>query len=200
LIHELRGHAEETATHFPSMLFTCAISPDSRRLATGDKVGHIIVWDLETGQKLSELEAPGFYTWDQVQRQHSIGGIRALAFSADGRQLAVGGIGKISNVDHLDGKARVEIFDWQSGKQLSEQVSDKYKGMVEYLGFHPSGAWLLAAGGGDKDGFLTFYDSTGKKVLAQDKSPMYVHGIAVNEPGDRIYAVGHRKIAVFGMS
>lgn len=200
LVHELRGHEELTPTHFPSMLFACAISADSRRLATGDKVGHVVVWDLENGQKLTELEAPGFYTWDPVQRRHSIGGIRALAFSVDGTRLAVGGIGKISNIDHLDGKARVEIFDWQSGKRAGEQVSDKFKGMVEYLGFHPSAPWLLAAGGGDRDGFFTFYDSTGKKVLAQEKSPMYVHGLAFNEAGDTIYAVGHRKIAVFGTS
>ena len=96
------------------MLFACAISPDARHLATGDKVGHVVVWDLETGQKLTDAaKRPGMYTWDPVQRRHSIGGIRSLAFSPDGTQLAVGGIGKIGNIDHLDGKARVEVFDWQ---------------------------------------------------------------------------------------
>ena len=35
MIHELRGHDELTPTHFPSMLFACAISPDARHLATG---------------------------------------------------------------------------------------------------------------------------------------------------------------------
>ena len=70
---------------------------------------------------------------------------------------------------------------------------------MEYLGFHPQGDWLLAAGGTDKDGFLTFYDLTAKKVLAQEKASMYVHDIALNEKGDTIYAVGHRKIAVLGL-
>lgn len=199
LIHELRGHDELTPTHFPSMLFACAISPDSRHLATADKVGHVIVWDLESGEKRTALDAPGFYTWDPVQRRHSIGGIRSLAFSPDGTRLAVGGIGKISNIDHLDGKARVEVFDWREGKSSHEFISDKYKGMVEYLGFHPMGNWLLAAGGGDKDGFLTFFDLSSKKVLAQEKVPMYVHGVSLNETGDTVYCVGHRKIAVFGL-
>ena len=116
LLHELRGHDELTPTHFPSMLFACAISPDGRHVATGDKVGHMTVWDLESGEKLAALEAPGLYTWDPVQRHHSIGGIRSLAFSPDGTLLAIGGIGKISNIDHLDGKARVEVFDWQKGR------------------------------------------------------------------------------------
>jgi WD40 repeat protein len=199
LIHELRDHAELTPTHFPSMLFACAISPDGRHLATGDKVGHIAVWELESGRKLTALEAPELYTWDPVQRRHSIGGIRSLAFSPDGTRLAVGGSGKISNIDHLDGKARVEVFDWQKGERTHEFVSDQYKGLVEYLGFHPQGDWLLAAGGGDKDGFLTFYDLTAKKVLAQEKASMYLHDIALNEKGGTIYAVGHHKIAVLGL-
>jgi WD40 repeat protein len=199
MIHELRGHHELTPAHFPSMLFACAISPDSRRLATADKVGRVIVWDLESGQVLATLEAPAFYTWDPVQRRHSIGGIRSVAFSADGTRLALGGSGKISNIDHLDGKALVEVYDWHKGKRTHEFVSDKYKGLVEYLGFHPTGEWLIAAGGGDKDGFLTFHDLAGNKVVAQEKAPMYVHGMALNESGNTIYAVGHRKIVVLGM-
>ena len=77
--------------------------------------------------------------------------------------------------------------------------SDKFKGLVEYLGFHPTGGWLLAAGGGDKDGFLAFHDLAGNKVVSQEKLPMYVHGIALDESGSTIYAVGHRKIVVVGM-
>jgi WD40 repeat protein len=196
LIHELRGHEELTPTHFPSMLFACAISPDGRLLATGDKVGHITVWGLETGRKQAALDAPEMYTWDPVQRHHSIGGIRSLAFSPDGTQLAVGGSGKISNIDHLDGKALVHVFDWQSGKRTHEFASDKFKGLVEFLGFHPGGEWLLGAGGGDKDGFLTFFDLAANKALAQEKAPMYVHDLAIHETGNTIYAVGHKKIAV----
>ncbi len=168
-------------------------------MATGDKIGHITVWDLESGQRAAVLDAPEMYTWDPVQRRHSIGGIRSLAFSPDGTRLTVGGSGKISNIDHLDGKARVEVFDWQKGVRVHEFGSDRFKGLVEYLGFHPQGDWLLAAGGGDKDGFLTFFDLASKKVLAQEKMPMYVHDVALNEKADTICAVGHHKIVVFGM-
>ncbi len=196
LIQELRGHAELTPSHLSSMLFVCAFSPDGRHLATADKVGHVVVWDVESGRELASVEAPELYTWDPVQRRHSIGGIRSVAFSPDGTQVAVGGSAKITNIDHLDGKARVEVFDWKQGKRTHELISDQFKGLVEYLEFHPQGDWLLAAGGTDKDGFLSFYDLATKKTLAQEKMSMYIHDIALNEKNDTIYAAGHRKITV----
>ncbi len=199
LIRELRGHAELTPSHFPSMLYAVAISPDGRHIATADKIGRIVVWDVESGVLVATLEAPELYTWDPVQRRHSIGGIRSLAFSPDGRFLAAGGSGKISNIDHLDGKALVEVFDWKKGEHTQTFASDKFKGLVENLTFHPQGDWLLAGGGGDKDGFLMFFNLAGKKTLAQEKTPMNLHDLALSEDGDTIYAVGHRKIVVYGM-
>ena len=65
------------------------------------KVGHVAIWDLATAAKVGEVETPIMYTWDPRQRRHSIGGIRSLAFSPDSKQLAIGGIGKIGNIDHL---------------------------------------------------------------------------------------------------
>ncbi len=195
LKNELRGHAETTPHHFPSMLYAVAITPDGRVVATGDKVGRVILWEIASGRELARLDAPMMYTWDPTARRHSIGGIRSLAFSPDGTQLAVGGIGPIANVDHLDGKARVEVFDWRKGERTLEFPGDTFKGLVERLAFHPSGDWLLAAGG-TSDGFFMFLDLSSKKVLAQDKMPMHVHSLALNESGDTIYAAGHQRLTV----
>src|SRR6516225_380350 len=123
LLRELRGHREKTPHHYPSMLYACAVSPDGRYLATGDKVGHVVVWELASGKQAAVLEASVMYTWDPVQRRHSIGGIRSLAFSPDGKLLAVGGMGKVGNIDHLEGKARVEIFDWKKGERTHDLPS-----------------------------------------------------------------------------
>ncbi len=195
LLHELRGHQERTPNHFPSMLFVCAFSPDGRFVGTADKVGHIVIWETATGKQAAAVEAPGMYTWDPVQRKHSIGGIRSLAFSPDGKYLAVGGIGKIGNIDHLDGKSRVEVFDWQKGERTHEFSDDKHKGLVEHLEFHPKGDWLLG-GGGANDGFFLFFDVKAKKALRQEKSPMHIHTFTLNETADTIYAAGHNKIQV----
>lgn len=196
LLHELRGHEPMTPHHYPSMLFACAISPDGEFVATGDKVGHVVVWDRQSGHPAATLEAPVMYTWDPVQRRHSIGGIRALAFSPDGQRLAVGGIGKIGNIDHLEGKARVEIFDWRKGERTHEFPGEKINGLVEHLAFHPSGNWLIAAGGAN-DGFVMAFDLPARSVPIQEKAPAHVHDFVLDEAGDEFVAAAHGKILVY---
>jgi WD40 repeat protein len=197
LTRELRGHAEKTPNGFGSMLFAAAFSPDGKHIATGDKVGKVKVWEVASGKPVAEMDAPTMYTWDPVQRLHSIGGIRAVAFSPDGKTLAVGGIGKIGNIDHLEGKPRVELFDWAAGKRVSEFEGDK-KGIVNHLEYAADGSWVLAAGGAN-DGFLFFLDPTGKKVIRAEKVGMHVHDVATTENADAVIAVGHNKVVVFDM-
>jgi WD40 repeat protein len=196
VVHELKGHKSRTPQDFPSMLYACAFSPDGKLLATGDKVGHVVVWDVETGKSLATLDAPTMYTWDPVQRLHSIGGVRSVAFSPDGKLLAVGGMGKVGNIDHLEGKTRVEVFDWKVGKQAAEFPGDKFNGLVESLAWAPDGAWLLAAGGAN-EGFLLFFDVASKKTLRQEKLNTHVHDAALFPSGDSFVISGHNKVALY---
>lgn len=196
LIHTLAGHEQLTPHHYPSMLYVAMFSPDGQYLATADKVGHIVVWNLATGKPQTTLEAPIMYTWDPKQRRHSIGGIRSLAFSPDGRLLAVGGTGQINNIDHLEASARVEIFDWQAGQRLAEQPGDKFKGLVERLEFTPAGDQLIAAGGAN-DGFVMFLNSLDGKIVHQDKSPVHIYDFEVLESAEAFIACGHGKLAVY---
>lgn len=198
LVHELRGHNEKTPHEFPSMLYAVAWTPDGKHVATGDKVGHIVVWEAASGKAVTTVEAPGMYTWDVVQRKHSIGGIRSLAFSPDGTQLAVGGMGKVGNIDHLEGKARLEVFDWRKGERFWEVESDKFKGLINHLEFEPTNQWLLGAGGAG-EGYLLFWDVKNKKVLRQEKAATHIHDVATSETRETIWAVGHNKIMIFEM-
>ena len=197
LLHELHGHAAVTPHHFPSMLYACAFSAHGKYVATGDRVGHVVVWDTGNGKPVATLEASGMYTWDPTHRRHSIGGIRSLAFSPDGTRLVVGGTGKIGNIDHLDAPARIEIFDWRKSERTHEILADgKLKGLVEQIIFHPDGKWFVAAGGGT-GGLILFCDVASGKIVFQDAAPTHIHGLATNEACDTIYAAGHNKLVVW---
>lgn len=190
-LHELRGHEPRTPTHFVSMLYVCVYSADGRHLATGDRVGHVVIWDAASGRQLSAVEAPTLYTWDGVQRIRSIGGVRGLAFSPDGAQLAVGGVGQIGNVDALQGPSRVEIYDWNRRQRVTEFTGQN--GIVNKLIWTPE--WLCAIGGGG-NGLVMFHDVARRASIHQGNVPMHVHDAVLNEDGNQIYAVGHQKIAV----
>ncbi len=199
LIRELKGHEEKTPTHFNSMLYAVAFSADGKLLATGDKVGHVAIWDTATGKPLGTLEAPTMYTWDKTARMHSIGGIRSVAFSPDGAQLAVGGMGKVGNIDHLEGKARIEVFDWKNpAKPLVELQSDKFAGLVNQLRFAPDGSWLMGAGGA-AEGFFLFVDVAAKKMTKQEKTSLHIHDVVLSDKADTITVAGHNKLAVYSL-
>jgi WD40 repeat protein len=198
LVRELRGHKEKTPNDFTSMLYAVTFSADGKLVATGDKVGHVVIWDAATGKRLASCEAPVMYTWDKVQRNHSIGGVRSLAFSPDGKLLAVGGMGKVGNIDHLEGKARVEVFDWKAGKQAAEFPGDKFVGLVNRLAWAPDGSWLLGAGGAG-EGFFLFYDVANKKTLRQEKVMTHVHDFAITDAADLVTCVGHNRVVTYRM-
>lgn len=192
---ELNGHAAITPHHFPSMLYACAFSPDGTFLATGDKVGHVVVWEVATGKSAATFESPIFYTWDPTQRRHSIGGIRSLAFSPDGTRLAVGGMGPVGNIDHLEGMSRVEVFDWREGARTHEFNGDPFKGLVERLVFLPDGMRLVAVGGAEA-GFVMLLDLASKAIVFQEKVSAHVHDAAFGEAAKTLYIVGHGKVSV----
>jgi len=192
---ELKGHEPMTPHDYASMLFTCVFNPDGSLLATADKVGRIIVWNVASGKQVSTMDAPLMYTWDPKQRRHSIGGIRSLAFSPDGKTLVAGGIGQIGNIDHLGGNARLQVFDWATGKSLAEIETSQVKGLVQRLAFHPDGRWLLGAGGDNKGLHLVVNPSTWKLEL-EEQCAFHVHDFALTGTGERYVAVGHQGISL----
>lgn len=198
-IREMRGHEEQTPQHYPSMLHAAAVTPDGKFFATGDKVGHVVIWDVAAGKPAATLESPENYTWDPRQRRRSIGGIRSLAFSRDGKQLAVGGVAKINNVDGLGGKALVHVYDWKSAKQVHRFAHSKHKGLVEHLQFAPDDRLLVGAGGAG-GGFLLFMDLKAKKFVKDVDAKMHVHSFELNEPTRTLAAVGFGGIAVWNFA
>jgi WD40 repeat protein len=192
-------HQPRTPHGYPSMLYAVAISPDGKWVATASRTGRIVVRSLEDHTVEAELESPVMYTWDPKARRHSIGGIRSLQFSPDSALLAVGGMGKVGNIDHLDAPFRIEIFNWRSGMRKHEIENSNHKGLVEAMAFDRDGKVLLATGGAN-EGFVSLYDTDSGAVMAEEKAPMHVHDFVINEEFTTLIAVGHEKGAVISLT
>ncbi len=199
LVAAFTDHRPMTLHHYPSMLYAVAVSDDGRYLATGDKVGHVVIWDADSFAKVGELEAPVMYTWDPAQRRHSIGGIRSLAFSPDGQRLAVGGIGTIGNIDHLGGPARLEVFHWQSGKRLFVAENENRKGLVEQIAWASDGSWILTAGG-DHKGFVTLYRADTGEQLHDVDAKGHIHGFVLDREAGTLTAAGHEHVTAWRLN
>lgn len=189
LIKTFEGHAKQTPQGYTTALYTVAVSPDGKVLASGDRIGMVCLWETETGRQIGELKAPTFYTYDARTRVRSIGGIRSLRFSPDGSTLAIGGIGKVTNVDGFVGPCRVELWDWQAGKHLATG-QDNHKAIFNDIAFHPDEPWLITGGGGDSGGLLAFWDAQKAQLKHKAKPKGHLQRLILDAPAQRLFAAG----------
>ncbi len=207
-IRSLEGHAKLTPQGHVTALYAVAVSPDGKHLASGDRHGEVRVWETETGKNVSTFQVPALYTYDPRQRKRSIGGIRSLAFSPDGTLLAAGGIGQVGNVDGFEGPLHVEVWEWRKPKVRLATGAKKQKGIVNHLIFHPSGEWLIGAGGGGS-GFLALWKinplpdaSKDNKASVPDhylKFDGHAHRLVLDRKKNDLYAAGYRRVDVWGL-
>lgn len=189
LLHICDGHAKQTPQGFATAIYALAVSPDGKVVASGDRIGEVCLWEAESGTLVTRIKAPAFYTYDAVKRSRSLGGIRGLGFSPDGKQLAISGIGAVSNVDGFVGPCRVEVWDWPAG-QRSYAGQDQHKGILNHIAFHPSEPWLLAAGGGDSGGVLSFWDRKSAEPTHKVQPKGHAQRFCLDPSGTKLFAAG----------
>lgn len=190
LVRSMDGHAPQTPEGYATALYALAISPDGQTIATGDRIGEVVLWETATGKEIGRLKAPAFYTFDSVKRARAIGGIRTLCFSPDGTRLALGGIGKVTNVDGFVGPCRVEVWNWQQGERQFVG-EDSHKAIVNHVAFHPQASLLLGAGGGDSGGILAWWDLENKKPVHKAKPEGHLHQFVLDVENARVCATGY---------
>lgn len=100
----------------------------------------------ETEQDLTHLEI--LHKYDDTFRA-DIGGARCMAFSRDGKSLAIGGITKVTNAFAGVGDAIVALVDAGDGKVVAQYApKESVRGTAWGIAQHPEGFWVGLTGGG----------------------------------------------------
>ncbi|MBI3463360.1 MAG: tetratricopeptide repeat protein [Planctomycetes bacterium] len=139
-VHVWSASIGQATAQFPVLATSEApatYSPDGTRIATGDEVGDLRVYDASTGKELVVLRGHKQY-------------MSAVSFSPDGKWLA--------SVDHGDEFLRV--WDLETASEL--KVLPTRLHWTLSLRFSPDGR-LLAAGGGNRN--IEIWDTTTWKLL-----------------------------------
>lgn len=190
LLHSMEGHQQKTPQGFATALYVVSISADGKMVASGDRIGDVCLWDIDTGKLVRRFQASGFYTYDSVKRSRSIGGIRSVCFSPDGTRIALSGIGAVTNVDGFVGPVRVEVWDTKTAKRVFT-VEDNHKAVLNHVAFHPTLPLVVAGGGGDSGGFLGVWNTDTRKLVHKAKPKGHLQRFTIDAEHDRVLAAGH---------
>ena len=177
LLKVLAGHT--------SHVYNLAFHPNGKHLVSGELMGILKQWEVETWQFVRDYDAKALTKYDPTFKA-DCGGIRGLDFSPDGRYLAAGGIGEVTNAFAGVGKPTVLIFDWVTGQRIHLLTTKaNFQGTVWGLQFHPSGSFLLGVGGGGSGG-MWFWDVESGTALLDVPLPSVPYDISFHPDGLRM--------------
>jgi WD40 repeat protein len=150
-------------------VWSIAVSPDGRRLASGHFQGQVRLWDAQ---------APGT---SQARWMVHAGRVTALAFAPDGRTLATGG-----------SDAAVAVWDVATGRQ--QRTFKGHRGAVLALAFSDDGARLASS---DARGVARLWDLSGSgpwRRLVADVPPAPTFYLAYSPDGRWLASVTSRPL------
>jgi WD40 repeat protein len=163
-----------------------AFTPDGRVVAvglTGMTTGGVVrakssvsLWETLTGKRIREI---------QTQAP-----VLAMAFSADGKTLAVGGGSMpyrgVGVVDREQNDFGIQLYDWARGKSI-QQCTGHNRALYS-LAFSPDGKALASVAGDDT---VRLWDpATGQEIRRGDGNQMWVQTVAVSPDGLTVASAG----------
>ena len=129
-------------------LLAVALSPDGKSVAAGGYDGRLRIWDVGIGQGANRRGRPAALP-RRTRRRRRRTSSRRVAFSPDGKSIALGG---------ADGV--IHLFQTADGKFVRSMPG--HTSAVAGLAFHPGGALLASAG---KDRTVRLWNPTSGQAL-----------------------------------
>ncbi len=176
LVRTFEGHA--------CHVYNVAFHPKGSSLVSADLKGNLKVWNCASGKEERALEARLLNKYDTTFGAE-IGGIRSMAFNAEGSLLACSGITDVTNAFAGVGKPVVVLFDWQSGKvKHLLRPRENFQGTGWGVSFHPAGN-IVGVGGGS-GGMLWYWKPDGPADVFSLKLPSNGRDLDLHPDGKRL--------------
>lgn len=181
IVHTFAGHE----TH----AYNVAFSHDSNTIYSCDHKGVVRSWSLTGGEGRELATVKELHFYDTTFRA-DIGGARDVALSADGKQLALSGITKVTNAFAGVGEIVIGLVNVETAKaDLILETKDKTNGTMWGVHYHPSGFWI-GLSGGRGGGWLYFWKGDEKNEYFKLKLKNDGRGLGVSPDGTQL-AVAH---------
>jgi WD40 repeat protein len=190
-IRVLRGH--------DCHVYNVAFHPGGQFLVSADLHGNVKQWNMAQGVVTRTLDAGVLHRYDQGFRA-DIGGVRGMAFNADGSLLACAGITDVTNAFAGVGKPAIVLFDWRTGRRrqlLRPQAN--FQGTAWGVGFHSSD--FVAGVGGGSGGALWFWRPDQERSFHTLNLPTNARDLHLHSDGKRFaIAFADGALRIYDMS
>ncbi|MEM8669534.1 MAG: hypothetical protein AAGG48_18555 [Planctomycetota bacterium] len=187
------GELIHALSHVPSTQ-AVSISPDNRLLAAGNIMGEIRIFDLENGQMIANWTTPDFTSWGIIKSHCYLGGVFAMQFTPNGKELLLCGMGPMRDPMAGNGKQLWQRWDFlATTPKMTDQThkGDGGEGLMETLATHSEAGHFAMGGrlrGGDWN--LALFDSKSGDRIAFAKTGFRITQAVFMNNGKRLLIVG----------
>jgi len=187
------GRLVHAFPHLPPVQ-SVAFSPDGAHLAAANLMGDVRVWSLATGEEVARWRTSSLTGWGIIKGHYYTGGIFSMAFTPDGSELYVAGMGSTRDPAAGNGRQLWQRFDWMAAEptRLDEtHDGENGQGLMETIRFHPSGEHFVMGGRTHKGSWnVAFFEAASGKRLHAMSTKHRVTEAVYAARGRRLFLAG----------
>ena len=183
---ELLGQMEGHERHIYSVLF----HPNGSKLATGDLLGKIHVWNLAERKLERTIDASSLYEPNKGQAAE-YGGVRTIAFNLQRGELMAGGTHKATNPFGAVHEPLLLRFGWDDGVLRKTHACDSIPGGMLWRVQWLSDGTAVSVSGGSTGGILLFFNDTQDKDIHRVMLPSLARDMDVHLESNSVATIHH---------